>query len=122
MLRALILDENALIRELLSEWLAEAGYRVGAAAHVGALPPALTEEVDVVLVDLPVLREGAQAVIAPVRRACARARLVGLSSRLGASLPQRSGAARALGLDGLLAKTCTREELLGLLARLGLAP
>jgi len=119
---ALILDENAPIRELLGEWLSGAGYRVFEAQHRRDLPAARISGIDVLLMDLPVLREGAKAAIAPLRAAFPQAVLVGLSARLGASVPQHSALAHELGLDALLAKPCTREELLGLLAQLGVAP
>jgi len=119
---ALILDENAPIRELLAEWLTAAGYRVFEAQHRRELAAARISGIDVLLMDLPVLREGAQAAIAPLRAMFTRAVLIGLSARLGARVAPHSALAQELGLDALLAKPCTREELLGLLSQLGVAP
>lgn len=119
---ALILDENAPIRELLREWLCAAGYQVFEAQNRRELAAARMVEIDVLLIDLPVLREGAQLVVAPLRALLPQTALVGLSARLGASVPAHSTQARELGLDALLAKPCTREELLGVLAQLGVAP
>jgi len=119
---ALILDENAPIRELLREWLCAAGYQVFEAQSRRELSAAHRVEIDVLLIDLPVVREGAKEVIAPLRASMPRAVRVGLSARLNASVPAHSAKARELGLDALLAKPCTREELLGVLARLGVAP
>ncbi|MBV8502575.1 MAG: hypothetical protein JO006_12755 [Paucibacter sp.] len=110
-----ILDDNVPIRELLAEWLAGDGHLVFDAPRLRA---AMTSEIDVVLIDLPQLREGARAAIGPVRSRFARAALVGMSTQLGASLPHPSAVAADLGLQALLAKPCERLELLGLMRTL----
>ena len=117
MLRVVILDDNVPIRELLAEWLSGAGHLV---LDPHTLPMAQSPEIDVVLIDLPNLREGARSAIAPLRLRFARAQRVGLSTHLGESLPQRSAVARSLGLFAVLAKPCSRTELLGVIRALDL--
>ena len=115
MLHVVILDDNVPIRELLAEWLSGEGHFVH---EPPPLPMALRSEIDLVLLDLPSLREGARATISGARDRFAKAQLVGLSTQLGESLPQRSAVARSLGLEALLAKPCEQAELLGLIREL----
>lgn len=110
-----VLDENAPIRELLSEWLTAAAHTVWDARQLSV---AAAAEIDVVLIDLPKLRDGAQAVVARARAAYPRAALLGLSTQLASSLPPESPTVRELGLLRLLAKPCVREELLEAVAAL----
>lgn len=110
-----VLDENAPIRELLQEWLSAAAHTVWDARQLSA---AAAAEIDAVLIDLPKLRDGAQAAVARARAAYPRAALIGLSTQLSASLPPESPTVRDLGLQRLLAKPCVRAELLEALAAL----
>jgi len=121
MLHVVILDENVPIRELLAEWLTGEGHCVHEPPPLPNQAMALRSEIDLVLLDLPSLREGAGPAIARARERFARAWLVGLSTQLAESLPQRSAVAQSLGLQALLAKPCERAELLGLIRELGTA-
>jgi CheY-like chemotaxis protein len=113
MSNVVILDGDEALRELWAEWLAADGHALHQAQPPGA-PEA--SEIDVVLIDLPRPRDGALAAVAAVRARYPRAVLIGLSTQLVCSLPQRSAAAAELGLQALLAKPCSRAELTGLLA------
>lgn len=112
-----ILDEDVPVRELWTEWLFAEGHVV---CDPRRLTAAMTSEIDVVLIDLPRLRAGALATIDPVRASYPQATLIGLSTQLGASLPRRSATAQELGLHALLAKPCSREELVDLLRSVAL--
>lgn len=115
MFSIVVLDPNGPIRELLSEWLTGADHRVWDARQLSA---AAAAEIDVVLIDLPKLRDGAQALVARARETYPRAALLGLSTQLSASLPAGSPTVRELGLHALLTKPCVPSELFDALASL----
>lgn len=112
MLKIMVIEEDGAMRLLISEWLASEGHEVRALAR----PDAVRDEtVDLVVLDLPEPRardgEAARAVRA-MQAAYPHAGVIGMSTRLGHSLGGESQAARALGVDRLLAKPCSRDELL----------
>lgn len=108
---AIVMDEDEPSRALLAEWLSDAGYRVREASlrEVSCDGGAA---VDLVLIDLPKLRLNGAELIACVRAAQPGAALLGLSTQVQESLPPASALVRRLGLCQLLAKPCTRDELL----------
>ncbi len=99
------------MRALIGEWLTSAGYRVAPFADADAL----RGDVALVIVDIANPRL-AEVRLRGVRASCPAAALIGLSAQLGRSLPGESASARKLGLHHLLAKPCTRQELLGAVA------
>jgi len=116
MSKIMVIEEDSAMRMLISEWLAGEGHQVRSLPRYEPAPRAAA---DLVILDLPHLRsrdpESTRAVQA-VHAAYPRASVIGISTRLGRSLGSESDAARALGVDRLLAKPCTREELLGAVA------
>jgi len=109
----IVMDENEPLRALLAEWLTSAGYRV----REGTLQDADNEEaVDLVVFDLPQLRTYGATLTSRVRAAFPGAALLGLSTQLRESLSSASALVRALGLSALLAKPCSRLELLAAVA------
>ena len=106
----IVMDEDEPLRALLAEWLTAAGYRVREASlhdiDTG-------EAVELVVIDLPRLRQQGAELLLRVRAARPEAALLGLSTQVRESLPAGSRLARELGLSRLLAKPCSREELLG---------
>lgn len=113
MLTVVVLDDNAPIRELMTEWLQAAGHRVVDARQ---LSPTDVLAVRLVLLDLPMLRDGVPTLVARVRARYATAAVLGLSAHSTVSLAPGSPKAQELGLDGLLAKPCGRDELLAAIA------
>lgn len=115
MFTVVVLDDNAAIRELISEWLAAAGHDVMDARTIAACCAAGEPgagSVGLVLLDLPMLRDGVRTLIERVRATYPDAALLGLSTQVSEALTAASPAARQLGLQGLLPKPCLREELL----------
>ncbi len=97
------------MRELLGEWLTAQGYRViGRPDGSGLRAPG----VDLVVVDVPNLRTQGAERVSEVQANYPLARLIGMSTRLARSLLGQSAAASALGVRRLIAKPCTRDELL----------
>jgi len=109
MLTIVVIEQDSVMRTLLCEWLESAGYDVrglgvrAMAAHAG---------VDLVIVDLlNVATQGAEAV-EQVRSSYPGAALIVISTQLSRSLPAGSPPSRSLGVSALVAKPCTRRELL----------
>jgi len=109
MFTVVVLDDNAPIRELMAEWLAAAGHTVLDARGLSAED---ASHVHLVLLDLPMLRDGVATLVGRVRARYGAAAVLGLSAHSTVSLAPGSPKARELGLDGLLAKPCGRGELL----------
>jgi CheY-like chemotaxis protein len=106
--RILVVDADPALRDLLEEWLADAGGRV------------VDDYPDLVLVDLPLPRQGGAEA---VRRLAARypgTPLVALSSHFFPRVEANGAVARALGVDAVLPKPLTRAALIGALQ--GLLP
>jgi CheY-like chemotaxis protein len=116
MLKIAVIDEDAAMRALIGEWVGDEGHEVVALASPDAGAPSGCQ---LVILDLVNLRSrGAEAVRA-ARQRFPGAALLGMSTQLGQSLGGCAQAARELGLVGLLAKPCTREELVAALAQVG---
>jgi len=116
MLRIIVIEEDGAMRLLISEWLASEGHEVRSLRRPAA---ASDETVDLVILDLPSprSRQGeTERVVRAVHAAYPSAAIVGISTRLGRSLGGNSDAARALGVSRLLAKPCSRDELLDAVA------
>jgi CheY-like chemotaxis protein len=101
----LILDDDALIRELLERWLGEAGY---------AVAPAPGEKPCLVITDLPNPRR-AHALIRSLQEVYAAPILL-LSGRFRRGLAGSAEAALRLGVKRVLPKPFTRNELLSAVA------
>ena len=111
----IVIDEDEPLRTLLVEWLVAAGHadaRELAPGELGA--DAGGDWVELVVIDLPRMRP--RLLLARVRAAWPHAALLGLSTQVRASLPPGSPLVRELGLVGLLAKPCSRDELLATVA------
>ncbi len=111
MLTVEVIEQDAAMRALLSEWLAGDGYRVHACAAIGAVA---TADVDAVVVDLPNLPQQGAETIRRLKTVHAQAPLIGLSTQVDADAGSRL--ARSLGLARLVAKPCSRSVLLSAVA------
>ncbi|MDM0027446.1 hypothetical protein [Variovorax saccharolyticus] len=120
MSKIMVIEEVGAMRVLISEWLAGEGHQVRSLPRHDAASGTVTDDaVDLVILDLPHPRsrsgEAAHAVQV-VHAAYPQAAVIGISTLIGRSLGIDSGASRTLGVSRLLAKPCTREELLGAVA------
>lgn len=113
MLTILIIDEDSAMRELLGEWLVAEGYRVVGRPAGDGLREA---GVDLLIVDVPNLRTQGADTVRKAQAMAPLARVIGMSAQLGQSLLPHSPAARSLGVRRLVAKPCSREELLDAVA------
>jgi DNA-binding response OmpR family regulator len=115
-----IIEEDDLMRGLLTEWLTAAGYAVREPGQRGA--PA-GEGADLVIVNLYMPRQTGADVVRAVQQAHPGTPLIAISARFRPGLDGSWWAARALGARKLIAKPFTREDLLGAVrALIGPAP
>jgi CheY-like chemotaxis protein len=124
MSKIMVIEEDGAMRVLICEWLAGEGHEVRSLPrHGGAFDPAGgvagDAGVDLVVLDLPhprARRDDNLRAVQAVHAAWPHAAVIGISAQLARSLGGDSDVTRALGASRLLAKPCTREELLGAVA------
>jgi DNA-binding response OmpR family regulator len=109
MSNVVIIEDDALMRGLLAEWLTAAGYRVHEVRRVdgATLPPA-----DVVIVDLYMPRQLGVERLRSTRRSFPGVPIIAISGQFRAGVDCSGPAARTLGADRVIPKPCGREALL----------
>ena len=114
----LVIDDDPLMRDLITDWLEGAGYRVLKATDCGAACTALERGPALVVSDMWMPGPCGAAAIAFLKEKCPETRLIAVSGHFGSgqgTTPQdalNAGAARAL------AKPVKRAELLSAVAEL----
>ena len=114
----LVIDDDPLMRDLITDWLEGAGYHVLKATDCGAACTALERHPALVVSDMWMPGPCGAAAIAFLKEKCPQMRLIAVSGHFGSdqgTTPQdamNAGAARAL------AKPVKRAELLGAVAEL----
>lgn len=114
----LVIDDDALMRDLITDWLEGAGYRVLKATDCSAACTALERAPALVVSDMWMPGPCGAAAIAFLKEKCPEMRLIAVSGHFGSGqgcTPEdavRAGAARAL------AKPVKRAELLSAVAEL----
>lgn len=116
MSKIMVIDEDSAMRVLISEWLTSEGHEVRSLPRhdspgLGFTHPA---PVDLIVLDLPYQRTIGGAATHAVKAAQAaypQAAVVGISAQLTRSLGAQADISRVLGVSCLLAKPCSREEL-----------
>ncbi len=104
-----IIEEDDLMRGLLTEWLTAAGYAVLGQAPGAA---ALGRSADLVIVNLYMPRQAGADVVRSVQQAHPGTPVIAISAQFRAGLDSSWWAARALGVRQLIAKPFTRSDLL----------
>jgi DNA-binding response OmpR family regulator len=113
-------ERDDLMHSLLREWLTAAGYRVRGgtsgsaqpAANVSTAPSGADDPLDLVIVRITSPRQSAETSIRRVRSLHPTAPIIALSSQARSGLSSQGDAARALGVECLLAIPLARRELL----------
>jgi len=114
----LVIDDDALMRELIVDWLEAAGYRVHKATDCNSACSALERAPALVVSDMWMPAPCGPAAIAFLKKSSPATKLIAISGHFGsgqgtsAEDAVRAGAARAL------AKPVKRAELLGAVAEL----
>jgi len=109
----LVVDDDALTRSLVSDWLAEAGYRVRQAEDgEAALALLRAEPVRLLITDMQMPRLSGAETLAIVRRELPTLRVIAMSAAFGSRKTPSTGTALALGACRVLAKPFTYNDLL----------
>ncbi len=104
-----IIEEDDLMRGLLTEWLTAAGYAVFGQAPRAAAPG---NGADLVIVDLYMPRQAGPDIVRSVQQAHPGVPVIAISAQFRAGLDGSWWAARALGVRQLIAKPFTRSDVL----------
>jgi DNA-binding response OmpR family regulator len=104
-----IYEDDSLTRALLKEWLADAGYRVhlGDARHACAETPC-----DLVIVSVYMPKHSGVQCVREVRAAHPDTPVIAISGQFRRGLEASGATAQALGVQQVVAKPLTRDELL----------
>ena len=103
-----IYEDDDLMRALLEEWLRKEGYRV----HAPALRDARRDDADLVIASVYMPKRAGAEAVREIRAAHPHAAVIAISGQFRAGLSADGAAARALGVQQVLAKPLRREELL----------
>ena len=103
-----IIEEDDLMRGLLTEWLSAAGYAVIPRAP----QPSPAGRSDLVIVDLYMPRQAGVDAVRAVRDAHPGIPVIAISAQFRAGLDGSGWAAHALGVRQVIAKPFTRSDLL----------
>ncbi len=104
-----VIEEDALMRGLLVEWLSADGYRVRA-----PMPgePAGSEAADLVIVDVYMPRQEGAARLQAIKAAHPHAALIAISGQFRTGLAGACATAKALGVRQVIAKPFSQRDLL----------
>jgi CheY-like chemotaxis protein len=105
----IIIEEDKLMRGLLTEWLSAEGYAVHAAASNDVPAP---DKADLIIVDVYMPRHAGATTLHAVKAAHPKTPLIAISGQFRAGLVGSSTAADALGVRQVVAKPFTRRDLL----------
>jgi DNA-binding response OmpR family regulator len=105
-----IIEEDDLMRGLLTEWLVAAGYAI---RERSLRPAPAGAGIDLVIVNLYMPREAGVDAVRAVQAAHPGTPVIAISAQFRSGLAGSWWAARALGARRLIAKPFTREDLLG---------
>lgn len=111
----LVVDDDALTRDLVGEWLTNAGYNVRKAENgeaAVAMPRAAPARL--LITDMQMPRLSGAETLAIVRRELPSMRIIAMSARFGSGLGVLKETALALGVAHVLGKPFGHSELLSL--------
>lgn len=104
-----IYEEDDLMRSLLEEWLAGAGYRVCRATAPGKSTPG---DADLVIASIYMPKQAGTRLVDEIRAAHPQTPIIAISARFRADLSTAGTIARSLGVAQVMAKPLTRAALL----------
>lgn len=117
--RVLLVSADAALRELLGEWLADAGWRACGQAECGQCDEASAQGVfDLLLADIPSPRQGGDEELSRLARAWPGVPVLALSASFFAGVEASGAVARSLGVAAVLPKPLSRDALLAAVHRL----
>ena len=109
MAHIVVYEDNDLMRDLLEEWLSEAGYRVSALAP---RDPSPTDPVDLVIVSVYMPKNGGAHLVREVHAAHPGTPVIAISGQFRSGLSAAGATAQALDVHQVIAKPLSRADLL----------
>jgi DNA-binding response OmpR family regulator len=116
-MRVVVIEEDAAMRALIFEWLADAGHEVRGLETASVGTDVGIGGADVVVANIRNLRADGLGQVQRVRTIFPGSPVIGLSTQLARSLWGDSELVRSLGASALLAKPFGPSELLAVVAR-----
>ncbi|TMH32656.1 MAG: response regulator [Betaproteobacteria bacterium] len=104
-----IIDDDALMRSLLAEWLTAEGYRVKVASNESSQS---TPAVDLLIIDVYMPRHVGVERLRRIQRAYPGVPIIAISGQFRAGVECEGLAARSLGVHGVIAKPFGRRAFL----------
>ncbi len=104
-----IIEEDKLMRGLLTEWLSAEGYSVRSAAPCDTQAP---NRADLVIVDVYMPRREGKKRLSTIRAAHPETPLIAISGQFRSGLAGSCTAADALGVQQVIAKPFSRRDLI----------
>jgi CheY-like chemotaxis protein len=114
----LVIDDDAIMRDLMADWLEAAGYVVQKAADCSTAEAALKRAPDLVVSDMWMPGPCGVEAIRAMRRSHPDMKLIAVSGHFGSGQGCSAESAREAGAARALAKPVKRAELLGAVAEL----
>ena len=114
----LIIDDDAIMRDLMADWLEAAGYVVHKATDCRSAGAALGRAPALVVSDMWMPGPCGAEAIAFLKEKCPRTRLIAVSGHFGSGQGCSEEDAAAAGAARTLAKPVKRADLLGAVAQL----
>ena len=115
----LVVEDDPVMRDLLADWLAAAGYRVTAAADGEAgLAEARARRPVLVVTDIHMPGGGGEALISEIRRMDVAVPIIAISGHFRSGRGLSPEGAIALGATRALAKPFKRKDMVGAVAEL----
>ena len=114
----LVIDDDPIMRDLITDWLKAAGYKVNKATDCSAACTALEHAPALVVSDMWMPGPCGAAAIAWLKEKCPGIRLIAVSGHFGSGQGCTEEAATEAGAARTLAKPVKRAELLGAVAEL----
>jgi DNA-binding response OmpR family regulator len=110
MLNVVLYEEDFLMRDLLQEWLTEAGYYVRTATLRCPQPGA---GADLVIASVYMPKHAGAEFVQSIRAAHPDTPIIAISGQFRAGLCQSGATAQALGVQQVIAKPLVRSDLVG---------
>ncbi len=121
--RILVVEDDAVLRELLGDWLLAAGYRVALASEGRAgIDDAKAERPALVVTDMCMPGTGGAAVISEMTRTCPGIPVIAISAHFRSGAGVTPEQARELGAARAIAKPFRRSDIVGAVMELAGPP
>jgi CheY-like chemotaxis protein len=114
----LVIDDDAIMRDLMADWLEAAGYVVHKAADCSSAEAALHQAPALVVSDMWMPGPCGAAAIAFLKKSCPQTKLIAVSGHFGSGQGCSAESAREAGAARTLPKPVKRAALLGAVAEL----